>query len=599
MQILVRASPNQHTKIQDLLKETGELGGTVAPENTVRANTRVLTGSGKTIESILSQMEYTWPAAGNPNKIKVHRIQRNVPGQLQDNLKPGAQSGESFEERRFREEYGIPPGGPVPAPAPKSPADDSATKTVDPEKFEGPRGNTRPRDDKAPDAATAPAPAPAKSPGAPAAPAPSESKPSSKSYRFQFISYQAPAEESKEESEEPATPDEPAAPVEPQSKPGSDIIVVVGPGTITIASEDLDALDKFEAELRLAIEMAGGSNTKEMHYIPLKHAKAQVAATLVTEVINGAPASSDSGGGGGSLMGDLASSMMGDMFGGLLGGFGGGGSSSATTSVGGLSIIPDIRNNALFVNCTQRDLMRIEDILTYIDTPEPPGGYSPNPAPRFIPVENTTADSVATVVRSVYAGRLTADASGGQQRQPSPEDFVRALRGGRGGQQQQNKGEEQKMTIGVDTRTNSLVVVAPDYMFEEVKALVKVLDVAELPSDTVVRVKSLRANADVVSRSLGSLYGDSITITKTSNAGTTTARPGGAGATAQRPAGNTQQRPGGNNQQRSGGQNNNQQQPGMNTNQVQQIMNAMQGGGRGSRGGGSFGGGSFGGRGGR
>jgi len=293
--------------------------------------------------------------------------------------------------------------------------------------------------------------------------------------------------------------------------------------------------------------------------------------------------------------------MMGDMFGGLLGGMGGGGGGGGTTSAGGLSIIPDIRNNALFVNCTQRDLMRIDDILTYIDTPEPPGGYQPNPAPRFIPVENTTADSVATVVRSVYAGRLTADAAGGQQRQPSPEDFVRALRGGRGGQQQQNKGEEQKMTVGVDSRTNSLVVVAPDYMFEEVKALVKVLDVAELPSDTVVRVKSLRsANADVLSRSLGQLYGDSITLTKTSNTGTTTSRPGGAAAAAQRQQGNNQQRgqapPPNNNNNNNG--NAQPQQPNM-----QQLMNAMQGGrGGGNRGGGGGGGpGGFGGggRGGR
>jgi type II secretory pathway component GspD/PulD (secretin) len=585
LQILVRASPAQLTKIQELLKEMGELGGTVTAENTIRSNTRVLQGTGKTIEAILSQMEYTWPAAGNENKIKVHRIQRNVPNQLRDNMTP--------EERQLREEFGIPeertaPGrvGPIPAPAPNAPANESTTKATD--------KTSR---------VIAPPPAPAKAPPVPAAPAPSDpNRSSTKSYRFQFISHQAPAEESKEEP----TAEEPAPPVGPKSKPGADIVISIGQGTIVIASEDLDALDRFEAELRLLIEAAGGSNTKEMHYIPLKHAKAQVAATLVTEIISGAPAPSE-GGGGGSLMGDLASSMMGDMFGGLLGGMGGGAGSGSTTTSGGLSITPDIRNNALFVNCTQRDLMRIEDILTYIDTPSPPEGYSPNPSPRFILVENTTAESVATVVRSVYAGRLTADAAGGQQRQPNPEDFIRALRGGRGGaNQQQNKGEEQKMTVGVDSRTNSLVVIAPDYLFEEVKALVKVLDVAELPSDTVVRVKSLRsANADVLSRSLGQLYGDSITISKTSNTGTTTTRTGAGPGGQPRPGAN-QQRQGGS-QQRNGqnSNNNNQpQEPNVNA-QMQQLMNAMQGGrgsrgGGDSRGGGGFGGGGFGGgRGGR
>jgi hypothetical protein len=300
--------------------------------------------------------------------------------------------------------------------------------------------------------------------------------------------------------------------------------------------------------------------------------------------------------------------MMGDMFGGLLGGMGGGG--GATTSSGGLSIIPDIRNNALFVNCTQRDRDRIDDILTYIDTPSPPDGYSPNPAPRFILIENTTADSVAVVVRSVYAGRLTAEGGGGgQQRQPNPAELIQALRGGRGGQQQQSKGEEQKMTIGVDNRTNSLVVVAPDYLFEEVKALVKTLDVAELASDTVIKIHTLKsANADILTRSLGQLYGDSLTISKTGTTGTTAGArtgPGAAGAGA---------RPAGGNQQRAGGQRTNQApQPPQIDPAVRQQMDMIQalqgGGGRGGRGGGGggfpggggggFPGGGGGGRGGR
>ena len=69
------------------------------------------------------------------------------------------------------------------------------------------------------------------------------------------------------------------------------------------------------------------------------------------------------------------------------------------------------------------------------------------PGPRFITVRNASVNDVANTVRQVYAGRIASE-SGGQQRQPSPEDFIRALRGGgRGGNSREQRGEEQKMTI--------------------------------------------------------------------------------------------------------------------------------------------------------
>ena len=49
-------------------------------------------------------------------------------------------------------------------------------------------------------------------------------------------------------------------------------------------------------------------------------------------------------------------------------------------------------------------------------------------------------------------------------------------RGGRGGEAAQtaNKADETpKMSIGVDVRTNSLIVAAPESLFEEVKQLVE------------------------------------------------------------------------------------------------------------------------------
>ena len=291
--------------------------------------------------------------------------------------------------------------------------------------------------------------------------------------------------------------------------------------------------------------------------------------------------------------------MGGGLLGGLLGLGGGGGGSSSAVSAGAAQITADIRLNALYIRANPRDIELIEDFIEVIDQPESPEGVEMVAKPRFIPVKQSTADSIAAVVRQVYANRLTADGSGGAQRQPSPQEFIQALRGGgRGGQQQQNKGEELKMTVGVDTRTNSLIVAAPDYLFNEVKALVEQLDVSEIDSDQIVRVLPLKsANADLLTRAVGSVYGDKITVTKTGTTGTT--------ATG-RPTTPTQPRPGsptnpGSNGNRGSSQNQGRQQQQQGPN-MQEIMNAMQRGSRGGGGGGGFpgGGGSFGGgRGGR
>jgi hypothetical protein len=387
-------------------------------------------------------------------------------------------------------------------------------------------------------------------------------------------------------------------PTGPVSKPGAEVVITVTPNGIFIVSEDLDALDKMEEMLRqVADNQVSGSKELAIYY--LKYAKAQVAATLLQEMLSGAPAPSD--GGGGSLMGDIAANMMGDMGGGgLLGGLlgmGGGGSSGAVVSAGSATITPDIRLNSLMVQATPRDHERIEEILQFIDKPAGPEAVQTAAAPRFIPVYNSTADSIATVVRQVYAGRMAADASGGgQQRQPSPEDFIRALRGGRGGRgggnDQAARGEETKMTVGVDTRTNSLIVSAPDYLFQEVKALVAQLDTAELASDETVRVVSLRAaNADVITRSLAQVYGESITSSKTSTSDTgSSSRPSSSRSSSNSSRSSSNSSRGG-----SSSQGRSPQASGGDFRQQMQMIQALQGGsGRGSRGG--FGSGGRGGR---
>jgi type II secretory pathway component GspD/PulD (secretin) len=237
-----------------------------------------------------------------------------------------------------------------------------------------------------------------------------------------------------------------------------------------------------------------------------------VAADLLNQILgNGG----DGGGGGGSLLGDLASGMMGGAGGGLMGsllGLGGGG--GGITTSGSVTITPDSRLNALVVQAGPQDLDLVEQMLEIIDQEDSPEDIQTVAKPRLIPVFYSKAEDIASVVKSVYASRLDSAATSGRQRQPSPEEFMKALRGGGGkggGRSSGASSTPQKMSVGVDARSNSLVVSAPEKLFKEVKLLVEQLDQAGTESQQDVRVVTLkRSNPATVQQALQSLLGDSV-----------------------------------------------------------------------------------------
>ncbi len=163
-----------------------------------------------------------------------------------------------------------------------------------------------------------------------------------------------------------------------------------------------------------------------------------------------------------------------------------------------MAIVPDTRLNALVVQANSTDLDTVEQLLKVLDQKSSPEDVLVLAKPQIIPVYNTSAEEVANVVRQVYADRIAGPA--GQQRQPNPEDFIRALRGGGrggrggGGRNGNDRGEEtQKMTVGVDARTNSLVVSAPDNLFSEVKLLVEQLDTIDTGANETMKVVTAQA----------------------------------------------------------------------------------------------------------
>ncbi|MFV1964359.1 MAG: secretin N-terminal domain-containing protein, partial [Pirellulaceae bacterium] len=285
------------------------------------------------------------------------------------------------------------------------------------------------------------------------------------------------------------------------SEPLPGIVVARTPGGLIIASRAREGLNDFETLMPSLTEQTTQYSDQPTVFW-LTYAKADVTAQTLQRILTG-----DSGGGG-SLLGDVASSVLGDMGGGIVGSLLGGGGSS--TFMGDAAIIPDVRLNALFVQASPADLYLIEQLLPIIDQEASPEDVQTRGKPQLIQVIYMPADEMAEIVRQAFGERVEGNASG-SRRQPSPEDFIRALRGGRGGSSNQAQGQVSKMTLGVDVRSNKLIVTAPEPLVQEVRDLVAQLDNEDVVMDQDYRVVTIkRTNPETLQKALESIIGDSL-----------------------------------------------------------------------------------------
>ena len=307
---------------------------------------------------------------------------------------------------------------------------------------------------------------------------------------------------------------------------GNDIVVELTSEGIIIASDDTEALDRFESLLRQLIPPGTTLAERQITVFYLKYVKSDVAKSLIQEIMSGGADSTD---GLGSLVSDATSSLMGGgLMGMLLGGGGdsGSGDSSTFSATGTVSIVSDPRLNALVVQANDEDLAMVDSLLSVIDKEGSETQVETQGKPRLIPVTYVSAEDIASILKEVYAGRINGASSGQQQqRQPSPEDLIKAIRGaagggGRGGQQEAAKSEPAKLSIGVDTTSNSIIISAPEPLFKEVEELVLTLDQAGTQTQQQIEVRTLHlANPDVVNTALQAILGDSVSTSKSSSGG--------------------------------------------------------------------------------
>jgi type II secretory pathway component GspD/PulD (secretin) len=258
-------------------------------------------------------------------------------------------------------------------------------------------------------------------------------------------------------------------------------ITVLPNGNVILYSEDTEALDELE-DLLMAIQNQQRSAVDDFTVIYLKHSKAEVTSELLREIIGGVDAVS--GGGGGGLLGNMMQGALGQTAGNMMSGLmsgGGGGEPSAVITAGPVTIVPDTRLNALFVQAAPIDLDLVEQLVTVLDQQDGPQEPLLSGQPRTIPLAFAKAEDVATTIKAALPPDLFAGAQQSQNQQPNPAEFLRLLqggggRGGRGGNNQQRQAERPKITIGTNVKNNWLIVTAPDNLFKQVQELAIELD---------------------------------------------------------------------------------------------------------------------------
>ena len=455
-QLLIRATPAQLQQIRSLLEKMGE----PSPDKDgmmATGNIRTVPLTGRGARSALEKIQDLWPTV-RKNKIRVVSPSSAIPS-----VRTG-QDGSAIEQLLDLMQRGKQPR-PDSAPPPAKPPTDK------------PKPPTPPQD-KSASAAKLPV-------------------------RFASQTTAKPAEES-------AAPGDPAP-----------IIVVPGPGGVVIASEDVEALNQFE---QLFKTLATGLSTSgpEMTVFYLKYAKASLMAETLSQILSGASSSSDSGSGGAMPMGGPPGGPEAAMANALMN-IGG-----SVTTVGSVKITADARLNALVVQAVPADLDTIEQLLKILDQKESPEEIPAAAKPRIIPVQNLPATSLADIIRQLYVDRMiTANASaqspfgGGPLAGPMGMAMMMAG-GGRGssrrsGRNSQQEEDTQKLSVSVDTRANSLIVLAPDPLFEEVRQLVEHLDTDALKSNQRMEVVTLkRTNLTAVQQALTAMLGENAQTNTTS-----------------------------------------------------------------------------------
>jgi type II secretory pathway component GspD/PulD (secretin) len=263
----------------------------------------------------------------------------------------------------------------------------------------------------------------------------------------------------------------------------SPIRMQMTPRGLMLQSEDSKALDRFEEHLR-AITGPLDSIPSPPVVFYLQYAKADDALRFLADLLDGGEAAME--GQAGSLVNGFLSSA-----GSTLGSFMTTRDGVMTLTAGAsMTVVADTRLNRLIAQGSVSEIEQVEAYLEIIDRSNSLADVKTYGQSHVIELANIKASEMAAVIREAFAGRVVASSTGqsgqpgqqpGQPRAPQKADPREAegksKKGAAPPKAAAARNLEPKMTVAVHEPSNSLVVTAPENLFQEVERLVKVIDV--------------------------------------------------------------------------------------------------------------------------
>lgn len=252
------------------------------------------------------------------------------------------------------------------------------------------------------------------------------------------LSADEPADSEEKTAAPQAAGDQPvpeAENVKAQADQSADIVIIPGDHQITIASDDVEALDQLESILRATSSRAPGSiasRNRDFSVYQLRNAGAEEVADTLESIYE-------------SRAGMLA--------------------------FGSVVIVPETRMNALIVYGGRTDRDRIEQLLEILDTEKLPDSGRIFKT-QVIPVKHADAGKLETVITGIYRTEMTAGGTRRAIQIPAGIDssVANVLR------QINAASSAPLLTIEVQSETNSLVIKAPQNLIDELSELVTQLD---------------------------------------------------------------------------------------------------------------------------
>ncbi len=292
------------------------------------------------------------------------------------------------------------------------------------------------------------------------------------------------------------------------------IMIAATPDGLMISSKDTEALNAIQSLVEAFSSSAAAAGPR-FNLFYLKHIEAETASTLITSILTGITPSLTAT----ATTGTSVNSVL----------------QQQTTALAATlpHIVADKRLNALFVHGAPEHVGIGKQLLQVIDIESGPEEVLTFPRPQFIPVLYTDAEAVAKVLREVYANRIVTGQENRRREGESREQrggfpgggfFGRRgggddRRGGGGNSQQAATGDQPKMSIGVDTESNSIVVSAPGPLLKEVETVVRELDrrAAEKPPESIAVVNLKRTDPYIVQQTLVGVLGDLVETSTSSS----------------------------------------------------------------------------------